>query len=56
VLTGITNGQPATTHQGRVVRLLPDSTVIANNRAVYIDPVALIVGPTVSRRASPATL
>ena len=56
VLTGITHGQPATTHQGSVVRLLLDlsgdqprvldSTVIANDLAVHTDPAQLIVGPT----------
>lgn len=56
VLTGITGGQPPTTHQGSVIRLLLDltgqtphlldSTVVANDLAVHTDPAALIVGPT----------
>ncbi|MGH3853676.1 MAG: hypothetical protein ACRDR6_09270 [Pseudonocardiaceae bacterium] len=56
VLTGITGGQPAATHQGAVVRLhldltgekprLEDSTVIADDLAVHTDPAVLIVGPT----------
>jgi hypothetical protein len=56
VLTGITNGQPATTTNGDVVRLtlcltggmprLISSRVIANGMSVHTDPAALIVGPT----------
>ena len=56
VLNGITNGQPAATTQGDVVRLtlkltgaVPQviaSTVIANGISVHTDPAALIIGPT----------
>ena len=56
VLNGITNGQPATTTKGDVVRLtlslsgakprVVASTVIANRISVHTDPAALIVGPT----------
>jgi len=56
VLNGITNGQPATTTKGNVVRLtlkltgavprVVASTVIANGISVHTDPAALIVGPT----------
>ena len=56
VLTGITNGQPASTAKGDVVRLtlsltgaeprVVASTVIANGISVHTDPAALIVGPT----------
>jgi len=56
VLNGITNGQPATTTNGNVVRLtlkltgseprVVASTVIANGISVHTDPAALIVGPT----------
>ena len=56
VLTGITNGQPASTTKGDVVRLtlsltgaeprVVASTVIANGISVHTDPAALIVGPT----------
>jgi hypothetical protein len=56
VLNGMTNGQPATTTQGDVVRLtlkltgaVPKviaSTVVANGISVRTDPAALIIGPT----------
>ena len=56
VLNGITNGQPAATTNGNVVRLtlsltgsvphVVASTVIANGISVHTDPAALIVGPT----------
>ena len=56
VLNGITNGQPATTTKGNVVRLTLSltgseprviaSTVIANGIAVKTDPAALVIGPT----------
>ncbi len=56
VLNGITNGEPATTTQGDVVRLtlnlagpeprVAASTVIADRISVRTDPAALIVGPT----------
>ena len=56
VLNGITNGQPAATSQGDIVRLtlkltgaVPQviaSTVIANGISVHTDPAALIIGPT----------
>ena len=56
VLNGITNGQPATTTKGNVVRLTLSltgseprviaSTVIANGISVKTDPAALIIGPT----------
>jgi hypothetical protein len=56
VLNGITNGTPATTSQGDVVRLtlnlagaeprVAASTVIADGISVRTDPAALIVGPT----------
>ena len=56
VLNGITNGEPATTSQGDVVRLtlnlagaeprVAASTVIADGISVRTDPTALIVGPT----------
>jgi hypothetical protein len=56
VLNGITNGQPAATTKGGVVRLtlsltgakprVVASTVIASGISVHTDPAALIVGPT----------
>lgn len=56
VLNGISNGQPATTTKGDVVRLTLQltgseprviaSTVIANGISVRTDPAALIIGPT----------
>lgn len=56
VLPGITNGQPATTTKGDVVRLALNlrgdkprvvaSTLIATGISVHTDPAALIVGPT----------
>ncbi len=56
VLNGITNGKPAATTKGDVVRLrlsltgaeprVVASTVIANGISVHTDPAALIVGPT----------
>ena len=56
VLNGITNGQPATTTKGNVVRLtlslagseprVKASTVIANGISVKTDPAALVIGPT----------
>jgi NHL repeat len=56
VLNGITNGQPATTTKGNVVRLTLSltgseprviaSTVIANGISVKTDPAALVIGPT----------
>jgi len=56
VLNGITNGNPATTTNGNVIRLdisltgavprVVSSTPIANGISVHTDPAALIVGPT----------
>lgn len=56
VLNGITDGQPAVTMKGDVVRLVLDlrggmprvllSTVVANGLAVHTDPAALVIGPT----------
>jgi NHL repeat len=56
VLNGITNGQPAATTKGDVIRLtlkltgaepkVIGSRVIANGISVHTDPAALVVGPT----------
>jgi NHL repeat-containing protein len=56
VLNGMVNGQPSTTTNGTVVRLILDlrgsvprvllSTVIADGLSVHTDPAALVVGPT----------
>jgi hypothetical protein len=56
VLPGITNGQPAATSKGDVVRLtlsltgdeprVVASTVVGDGISVHTDPAALVVGPT----------
>ena len=56
VLNGMTNGPPAATTQGDVVRLTLEltgtvsqviaSTVITNGISVHTDPAALVIGPT----------
>ena len=66
VLNGITNGQPATTTKGNVVRLTLSltgskprviaSTVIANGISVKTDPAALVIGPTGVALSSSGTL
>ena len=66
VLNGITNGQPATTTKGNVVRLTLSltgseprviaSTVITNGISVKTDPAALVIGPTGVALSSSGTL